>query len=197
MTATEKNRRSARIAAKHNLMLMLEAEEGKRPSKEVVTTLHISKHGAHLLGRKPLLQNVKGRLAHLSTCKQAPFRIAWQSPSRTQPGYHEMGIEFEEPLDFWGTTFEPVAVAALPEIKPAELSGLEIPSEPQSRRSATSAEVDSCGRMLELLRNIPSSADGRETTDAMWCGLVEQLEERRVITRSELIASLRKVGLQL
>ena len=99
MTASKKNRRSARIAAKHNIMLMVDSAEGKQPSKEVVTTLHISKHGAHLVGRRPLQQDLKGRVAHLSTCKQAPFRIAWQAPSRTQPGYHEMGIEFEDLSD--------------------------------------------------------------------------------------------------
>lgn len=192
-----KDRRSKRVAAKHNIMLMVETGQDKPPSKEVVTTMHISQHGAHLLGRRPLLENSKGRVAHLSTCKQAPFRIAWQAPSRTRPGYHEMGIEFEEPLDFWGTNFEPGTSPASVEGVLQESGALEMPAAPKPRQSSASADKAASGTILEQLRTIPSSAEGREITDAIWCGLIEQLEERRVISRAELIASLRKVGLQL
>lgn len=196
MTKSEKNRRSARIAAKHNLMLMLDADKDKQSSKEIVTTLHISKHGAHLLGRRQLLENVTGRLAHLSTCKQAPFRIAWQAPSRAQPGFHEMGIEFEQLADFWGATFEADA-AIKAEDAPSVTSTPEEPETSPREKSSSTREAGDCGTILDLLRTISPGAEGRETTDALWCGLIEQLEERRVISRSELIASLRKVGLQL
>lgn len=191
MKASSRNRRGPRIAARHNIMLMVEGPPGERPAKEVVTTLHISRHGAHLVGRRALQENSKGRVAHLGTCKQAPFRIAWQAPSKQQPGFHEMGIEFEEPADFWGASFEAAsAPAGATEPIPAEGPAL---SDSTSQQSSGS----SCGALLEQLRQVPSSAEGREVTDALWCGLVEQLEERRVITRGELIASLRKVGLQI
>jgi hypothetical protein len=164
----------------------------ERPSKEVVTTLHISKHGAHLLGRRALQQDLKGRVAHLSTCKQAPFRIVWHAPSRKQPGFHEMGIEFEELSDFWGASFETQDTLAITQ-SPEPKESPAVAGEPATAK----VDESTCGTILDQLRRIPSNPEGREITDAIWCGLVEQLEERRVITRGELIASLRKVGLQL
>lgn len=192
MKDTNKNRRSPRIAARHNIMLMVEAQPDGQPSKEVVTTMHISRHGAHLIGRRAISENSRGRLAHLTTCKQAPFRIAWQAPSKARPGFHEMGIEFEEMSDFWGASF-----AASDKSSPAASAEAEGPSVPKTNSSASGNEETARGAILDQLRAVPPGPDGREITDAIWCGLVEQLEERRVISRGELIASLRKVGLQL
>ena len=188
MKAGNKSRRSPRIPARHNIMLMVNGAEGETASREVVTTVHISRHGAHLIGRRRLDENTKGKVAHLGTCRQAAFRIAWQTPSTLQPGYHEMGIEFEDLSDFWEASFE--------DAKPVETA-----ASPQGTRESSSTTTDapdlSNAEVLELLRSVPATREGYEITDALWCGLVEQLEERRVITRSELIASLRRVAQQI
>jgi hypothetical protein len=186
MKASNKSRRSPRIPARHNVMLIVDGAEGASTSKEVVTTVHISQHGAHLVARRRLNESSKGKVAHLSTCRQAAFRIAWQAASTSQPGYHDIGIEFEGLTDFWGTTYE--------EAKSTERSTQPTPSEDVARASNAAT---STAEVLDLLRTVPSSPEGRDITDALWCGLVAQLEERRVITRAELIASLREIGLAI
>ena len=204
MKSEIKNRRSKRIPARHNIMLAVEGKDDSGKATEVVTTMLISRHGAQLIGRRPMDENTKGKVTHLSTCRQAPFRIVWQTPSSTKPGYHETGIEFEESTDFWGTNFEEMRIqnsmdtAARPAAGTAVEKTIDQPVE-QAAESAAAASRDgaSSSEVLEQLRTIPSSSDGREITDAIWCGLIEHLEERRVISRTELIASLRKVGLQL
>ena len=188
MKTGNKSRRSPRIPARHNMMLMVDGNAGETVSKEVVTTVLISRHGAHLVSRRPLDENTKGKVAHLGTCKQATFRIAWQTPSRSQPGYHEMGIEFEDLSDFWGASFG--------EVKPVEVATSAEPERESPIRTSSAADLSGT-EVLELLKIASSNAEGREITDAIWCGLVEQLEERRLITRGELIASLRRVGLQI
>jgi hypothetical protein len=192
MKTENKNRRSARIPAKHNIMLMVEGAEGQSLAKEVVTTVRISRHGAQLLGRNPLRENSTGKVAHLSTCRQAPFRIAWQAPSTEKPGFHEIGIEFEDLSDFWGGTF-PGSDPAQPAMANPSINSQLASAEPLAAAASRLSSSD----ILQQLRTIPASKEGREITDAIWCGLIEQLEERRVISRNELISSLRKVGLQL
>ena len=50
-------------------------------------------------------------------------------------------------------------------------------------------------KLLEDLQKTAQHADdqGARTLEAAWCGLIDQLEERKVFSRDELLASLRTI----
>ncbi len=184
MKASNKNRRSERIPARHNLMLVVEDHTGGTAAKEIVSTVHISRHGAHLRSRRPLDGSSKGNVMNLSSCRQTPFRIAWHLPSDSHPGYHESGIEFVESIDFWGRDFSGhrQGAASAEDVMGTRTGGLENSSAANPRE------------LLDQLLQAGDTPKGHELTAALWCGLIKQLEERRVFTRTDLISALKKLS---
>ena len=175
MKATNKKRRSERVAATHRLMLIVQGPSGAAILKEIVTTLEISRHGALIRGRQPLQPGWTGSLLHLSSCRQVPFRVAYQVQAASSPVFFDTGLEILAPTDFWGRAF----------------SNSRAPSDACDILLQNSAV--SPAELLEELRKASPDPGGR-LLEALWCGLVEQLEERRVFTRTELAATLRKLG---
>ncbi|MSO20417.1 MAG: hypothetical protein EXQ56_08120 [Acidobacteria bacterium] len=121
---------------------------------------------------------------NLSSCRQAPFRIAWHIPSDSHPGYHETGIEFVESIDFWGCDFSDhqQGAASAKDIQGTPTRGFE--------NSAAANPRD----LLDQLVQAEDTPKGHTLTAALWCGLIEQLEERRVFTRSNLVSALKKLS---
>ena len=178
MKKSSKKRRSDRQPAAVRLLLTILGPSGAAVLKEVITTVEVSQYGARLRGRRPMEVGWQGVLIQLSSGRQAPFRVAWQIPVPDHPGYLDTGVELMPNLDFWGRRFSPVPEPAPMEIvledatvSPAELLQALSPKSPE-----------------------PGDAQAEQLLETVWCGLVEQLEERNVFTRAELVASIRKIA---
>jgi hypothetical protein len=116
-------------------------------------------------------------LVQLASGRQAPFRIAWQAKTSPEGPYLESGIEILASFNFWGRAF----------------------SDPDHEPTTTEISIeDTALSPEEFLQELGKAAafdtevNGRFLVTA-WCGLVEQLEERKVVTRSELAASIRTI----
>ena len=180
MKKSSKKRRSDRLPAAVRLLLTILGPSGAAVLKEVITTVEVSQFGARLRGRRPMEVGWQGMLIQLSSGRQAPFRVAYQIPSPDDPAYLDTGVELMPSLDFWGRKFssapEPAPMEVVLEdatISPAELLQALSPKSPESPGTQS----------VQLLETV-------------WCGLVEQLEERNVFTRAEMVASLRKIAQQ-
>ena len=90
------------------------------------------------------------------------------------------GLEVANAFGFWGIRF------SNPE------------PEPPAADIAVEAPIVTPEDLLEELGESPQlqSLEGQRVLEAVWCGLVEQLEERKVFTRAELVASIRKIAQQ-
>lgn len=176
MNATNKKRRSERVLAAHRLMLIVQGPSGAAILKEIATTVDISRHGALVRGRQILQPDWTGTLIHLSSCRQVPFRVAYQVAPPSMPGYFDTGVEILATDDFWGRSFSNFAV--LPETPDIVIENAAV----------------SPAELLEELRKASEVPAGEKMLETLWCGLVEQLEERRVFTRTELVATLRKLA---
>jgi hypothetical protein len=160
------------------MLLTILGMTGAEVLKEVVTTVEVSQHGARIRGRRTLQKNWQGSLLLLSSGRQAPCRIVWQAKPPEAPGFLEAGVEILVGFNFWERTFsnpdaEPVAAEIAVE------PGLVSPEE-----------------LLQELRKSPSfqGQEASRVLEAAWCGVVEQLEERKILTREELAAAIRKIG---
>lgn len=173
---SRKDRRSKRIPASHRLLLTLLGPTGLEVSKEIVTTMEVSLHGARVQGIRTFRPDSQGVLTQLSSGQTAPVRIAWQAKAASNPQFLDTGVEFLSAFDFWGMEIsDPAAAAPAPADRP--------PVSPQE--------------LLEELDKISPSPDGNQrarTLEAAWCGLIDQLEERKVLSRDELLASLRTIS---
>ena len=176
MKTSRTDRRSKRVPAKHQLFLTVPGPGETPVAKEVVLTLELSRHGARVRGRCPLEPGWNGVLAELRSLRKAPFRVAWQAQSLGAKGYLDTGLEFLEDSEFWGETFPK------PEAEP-------IPA--AIKDAAISPE-----KLLQELSKLPvfQAQERGRFLETVWCSLVEQLEERKVFTRAELVACLREIG---
>jgi hypothetical protein len=184
MKASRKDRRSKRVPAEHRVLLTILNATGLEIAKEIVTTVEVSLHGARVRGIRTFRQDSQGMLTQLSSGSQAPVRIAWQAKAASSPKFLDTGVEFLSAFDFWGATFsEPLAeVAAAAGPEAATPAAAPPPISPQ-------------GLLEQLETSAPSAAGDRRARalEAAWCSLIEQLEERKVFTRDELLASLRNM----
>jgi hypothetical protein len=189
-----KQRRSKRASAKNSLMLTIHGPEGEEVVKEIVTTIELSLHGARVRGLRTLQPGWRGVLVELRSLRQAPFQVAWQTKAAAGKGYLDTGVELLEELDFWKEMFSNASTEQVPggaveknALSPEELlqEMVQWPvfqSQPGSPTNAASVGVE------------PGVEESREFLHAVWCALVEQLEERKVFTRAELVAGLRKIA---
>ena len=180
MRTSQKERRSERVPETHRLLLTILGPSGAVLLKEIVTTVEIAQHGARLKGRRTLESNWKGVLIQLGSGQQAPCRVVWQSKSASEPACLETGVEILATHNFWRRGF------SNPDAEPesAEIVIEEAPVTPEAL-------------LRELGEASASQAKGdMQVLEAVWCGLVEQLEERNLFTRAELIAAIRKIGLK-
>ena len=170
-------RRSKRVVAKQNLLMTILGPKGNELVKEVVTTVEISRHGARIQGLHPLKPGWCGVLVELKSLRKAPFRVAWQTKPPTGKDYLDSGVEFTAEFDFWGQAFpSPNASAAKPAT--AAKDELSLKELLQEVLKSPAFQKPESGRFLQEI----------------WCGLVEQLEERKAFTRDELVAYLQKIG---
>jgi len=178
MRNTKKDRRSERVLSSHRLVLTILGPTGAEVLKEIIMTVDISKHGVRARGRRTLQPNWKGTLVQLNSGRQVPCRVTWQVKPTAEADYRETGIEIQANFDFWGRSFTS-----------GDLEWLEAPV---LIKSATVPPE----KLLQALRNsaaFQGSSNG-ELLEAVWCGLVEQMEERRVFTRAELVAAIQKIS---
>jgi hypothetical protein len=113
-------------------------------------------------------------------------RIAWQSRSASSDKYLDTGVEFLSAFDFWGTTFSEPAAAVASAAAPGEAPAAAAPAPPPISPQALLDQLETSAQ--------PSGDRRARTLEAAWCSVIEQLEERRVFTRDELLASLRTVN---
>jgi hypothetical protein len=178
MKPSVKDRRSKRTPETHRLLLTILGPTGLEISKEIVTTIEVSLHGARVRGIRTFRPDSQGVLTQLSSGLQAPVRIAWQAKAESNSKSLDTGVEFLSAFDFWGMTFsEPAAAPA---------SGVAHVNLPPASPHA----------LLEELEKMSPSADNQRVRalEAAWCGLIDQLEERKVFSRDELLASLRTIS---
>jgi hypothetical protein len=176
---SRKDRRSKRIPASQRLLLTILGPTGLEVSKEIVTTVEVSLHGARVRGIRTFRPDSQGVLTQLSSGQAAPVRIAWQTRAASNQNLLDTGVEFLSAFDFWGMAFsEPPAPGAAP---PEKVD--RPPINPKE--------------LLEELDKASESADHAQrarTLEVAWCGLIDQLEERNVLSRDELLASLRSIS---
>ena len=178
MKKSSKKRRSERLPAAVRLLLTIQGPSGAAVLKEVITTVEVSQYGARLRGRRPMEVGLQGVLIQLSSGRQTPFRVAWQIPSPDHPAYLDTGVELMPNLDFWGRTF-----SSAPEPPPMEVVLEDATVSPAELLQALSPKSPE-----------PGDAKAGQLLETVWCGLVEQLEERNVFTRAELVASIRRIA---
>jgi len=188
MKLSRKDRRSKRIPAEHRLLLTILNANGLEIAKEIVTTVEVSLHGARVRGIRTFRPDSQGVLTQLSSGQQAPVRIAWQAKTASKTAsdakYLDTGVEFLSAFDFWGATFSEPAAAP----SPAESAGAA------SAAAAAPPPISPQGLLDELENASQPSGDRRaRALEAAWCSVIEQLEERRVFSREELLASLRTI----
>ena len=181
MKPSRKDRRSKRVPAAHRLLLTILGPTGTEIAKEIVTTVELSLHGARVRGIRTFRPDSQGLLTQLDTGQQAPIRVAWQARAASNPRFLDTGVEFLSEFDFWGiSSSEPTAEPTKPTPPAAPIQ---------------SPSISPQGLLDELEKTSQPSGDHRaRTLEAAWCNLIEQLEERKVFRREELLASLRDIG---
>ena len=182
MKPSRKDRRSKRIPETHRLLLSILGPTGLEISKEIVTTVEVSLHGARVRGISTFRPDSQGVLTQLSSGLQAPVRIAWQAKAESNSKFLDTGVEFLSAFDFWGTAFSDPAAAPAPGAAPPDKVARP-PVSPQ----ALLEELDKTSQS-------PDSDPRARALEAAWCGLIDQLEERKVFSRDELLASLRTIS---
>ena len=175
MKGTRKDRRSRRIPAAHRLLLTIFGPTGSEIAKEIVSTVELSQFGAHVRGRRILRPEAEGLLTQLSSGRQARIRIAWQK-SDTTTGFFDTGVEILSGFDYWGMSFAEPAPA---------------PAVPSCGAASTPLTTE---ELLGELKQTPSGDSGARLLETIWSGLIEQLEARSVISRDELICSVRSIA---
>ena len=173
MKGTRKDRRSKRVSASHRLLLTPLSPGGKEQAKEIVSTVELSQHGAHIRGRRHLLPDSEAVLTQLSSGRQARVRIAWQEKSTTHQGLFDAGVEVLSGFDFWGVSFAEEAMPAKTEEAPAPVPSLR--------------------DILDELVKQSEDDPGTRIMETVWCGLVDHLEARDLIKREDLVQSIRAV----
>jgi hypothetical protein len=171
---TRKDRRSRRIPASYRLMFTVFGPDGSEVVREIVSTVELSQFGARVRGRQVAPPESRGILTQLSSGRRAHVRVAWQDEAVGAPGFVDTGIEVISGPDYWGISFaepEPVPVEAATPPTPMTAQGL-----------------------LDELNGKAARDGALGVLETIWCGLVEQLEARKVITREELIAAVRSVA---
>ena len=187
MKPSRKDRRSKRVPAAQRLLLTILGPTGSEIAKEIVTTVEVSVHGARLRGIRTFRADSQGVLTQLGSGQQAPFRVAWQAKVPSNPNFLDTGVELLSGFDFWEVAFSEPAAAPAPVATPAPVAATPAPIE---HPPISPQEV-----LDELERTSQASGDQRaRTLEAAWCNLIEQLEERKVFSRAELLASLRTIG---
>ena len=167
-----------RIPVFQRLQLTILGPQKQVVLKEIVTTIDVSENGARVKGQRTLQQNWRGTLLHLSSGRQIPCRVLWQARRSTEGEFWETGLEVVDTFGFWGVRF------SNPE------------PEPPAADIAVEEPIVTPEALLEGLGESPQlqSLEGQRVLEAVWCGLVEQLEERKVFTRAELVASIHKIA---
>ena len=180
MKASRKDRRGERVPGTHRLLLTIHGPTGAEILKEVVTTVELSQHGARLRGLRTMQPGAQGFLTQLKSGRQAPFRVAWQAKAASDQRFMDTGVELLAGFDFWEITF----TTSQPGPDPVEIQIETKDLSPQE--------------LLEELRkwSALSEEQRNHALEAAWCGLIEQLESRKVLTRSDLVASLRSIAQQ-
>ncbi|MBI4479082.1 MAG: hypothetical protein HY651_03570 [Acidobacteria bacterium] len=173
MKGTRKDRRSRRIPAAHRLLLTIFGPTGSEIAKEIVSTVELSQFGAHVRGRRMLRPEAEGLLTQLSSGRQARVRIAWQK-SDTTAGVFDTGVEILSGFDYWGISFAEPAPA---------VSSCGAASTPLTTEE-----------LLGELKQTASGDSGSRILETIWSGLIEQLEARKVISRDDLISSVRSIA---
>lgn len=180
MKPSRKDRRSKRVPAAHRLLLTILGPTGTEIAKEIVTTVELSLHGARVRGIRTFRPDSQGLLTQLDTGQQAPIRVAWQARAASNPRFLDTGVEFLAAFDFWGMS------SSEPTGEPAKPTPATAPVE--------SPRLTPQGLLEKLEKTSQPSGDHRSRTlEAVWCNLIEQLEERKVFSRDELLASLRNI----
>ena len=178
MKSTSKDRRSRRIPAAHRLLLTIVGGAGSEIAKEIVSTVELSQFGARVRGRRMLRPESEGVLTQLSSGRQARVRIAWQQKAPAPPGFLDTGLEILSGFDYWGDSFTESAVSPAP-LLPLGSNGL----------APLTVEA-----LLNHLKEQSGSASGLQPLETIWCGLIEQLEARKVLSREDLIAAVRSIA---
>ena len=183
MKGTRKDRRSKRIPATQRLLLTVLGPNGAELAKEIVSTVEVSQYGAHIRGRRILAPESEGVLTQLSSGRQARVRIAWQEKSTSHHGFLEAGVELLSGHEYWGVSFaEPVAEAAA---APASAGG---------SGGSGDSKTTTLQEILDELARQSGDYPGGAVLEAVWCGLVEQLETRKLISRDDLVKSIRSIA---
>ena len=177
MRTSKKDRRSERIPALYRLILSIPIPPGgTEVLKEMITTVEVSQHGARIRGRNTLQQGWQGFLVLLNSGIQTPCRVVWQVKPSPKADFFETGVEIQAKFNFWGRVFshgdeESAKIAVV-------IEDTSIPPEEflQALRKSSAFQAEQSGKLLE----------------SVWGGLVEQLEERKIFTRAELAASIRR-----
>ncbi len=167
MRTSRKDRRSERVPTTHKLLLTILGPSGAVILKEIVTSVEISQHGARLRGRRTLEADWKGVLVQLGSGQQAPCRVVWQTKSVSVPASLETGVEILSVHDFWRRNFS--NPDAEPESAEIVIEDASVTPEMLLRKLGEASNSHAKGDMQVL--------------EAVWCGLVEQLEERNLFTR--------------
>jgi hypothetical protein len=103
-------------------------------------------------------------------------RIAWQQRADQGPEYFDTGVEILSGFDYWGISFEDPALAPVPAATPLEAAPLTVPE------------------LLGQLKESVAAGAGERSMEMLWCGLVEHLEAKQLITREELVTALRSIA---
>lgn len=186
MKPSRKDRRSKRVSSEQRLLLTILGPTGSEIAKEIVTTVEVSVHGARLRGIRTFRPDSQGVLTQLGSGQQAPFRVAWQAKVPSNPKCLDTGVELLAGFDFWGVPFSEPTAAPAPVAATAPVAA----PAPIEKPTINPQEI-----LAELERTSQASGDQRvRTLEAAWCNLIEQLEERKVFGRAELLASLRNIG---
>ena len=174
MKGTKRDRRSRRVPASHRLMLTVYGADGSEMVREIVSTVELSQFGARVRGRQQAPPESRGILTQLSSGRRAHVRVAWQEAAAGAPGFVDTGVEVVSGPDYWGISF------AEPEPVPVEAAAPPTPLTAQE--------------LLDELNGKAARDGALGVLETIWCGLVEQLEARKVITREELITAVRSVA---
>ncbi|MGH9786710.1 MAG: hypothetical protein ACRD88_21280 [Terriglobia bacterium] len=186
MKPSRKDRRSKRAHSEQRLLLTILGPTGMEIAKEIVTTVEVSLHGARVRGIRTIRPDSQGVLTQLGSGQQAPFRVAWQARVPSNPGFLDTGVELLSGFDFWGMAFPEPTASPAPVAGPAPVAAPAPIASPPISPQKVLDELEKAAQ--------PGGNDRARTLEAAWCNLIEQLEERKVFSREELLASLRNIG---
>ena len=191
MKGSRKNRRSKRLPAAHRMLLAIVNSSGSEIAKEIVSTVEISQHGARVRGRRMFRAGSEGLLTQLSSGRQARIRVAWQEKVEAHPGYLDAGVELLNGFDYWRVSFADIAPVESSTPAAAGVAG-EAPQPVPVSAEALPAQPLTAQELIENLA--AESADRPQVLEALWCGLVDQLEARNALSRTDLIAAIRTLA---